>query len=56
MGLVINPLSLILHAICQGGLPTTMALVQTPESFVSVAVRAGVEPFPVPHGAKRVTL
>ena len=56
MRLVINPVSLILHAVCQCGLPTAVTLVQAPISFVYVAIGRVVEPFAMPHIAERVTL
>ena len=56
MGFVVHPVSLVLHASCQGHLAAAMALVEAPISFVDIAIGAGVSAFPMTQVTKRVAL
>ena len=56
MGLIIHPVSFILHAISQCGLPATVTLVKAPVSLISVAICARMQAFAVSHIPQRVTL
>lgn len=56
MGLILYPVTFILHAVCKCGFAAAVALVQAPVALVSVAVGAGVKALAVPHITQGVPL